>query len=255
MTRWTIALALAWALSVAGCGGADYKAMGPGAGAVYESRTEMDRGEDKRMRGGVGLMDPSPTPDKTRLAGDTGGEAAPAFKRMIVYTGRYTVDVYDLRHAQQALVDFVTEHGGYMQQTTGNTLVLRIPAEHFAAIEPALRLLGRIDERLTDVRARDITEEYHDLELRLKTKRQYLESLRALLDEAKKLEEKLAVQREIASVVEEIESMEGRRRLLQSQVALATVTVNFRLAHSGPRRTFRLPFQWLDELGIETLLR
>jgi len=215
----------------------------------------MDRGEDKRMRGGVGLMDPSPTPDKTRLAGDTGGEAAPAFKRMIVYTGRYTVDVYDLRHAQQALVDFVTEHGGYMQQTTGNTLVLRIPAEHFAAIEPALRLLGRIDERLTDVRARDITEEYHDLELRLKTKRQYLESLRALLDEAKKLEEKLAVQREIASVVEEIESMEGRRRLLQSQVALATVTVNFRLAHSGPRRTFRLPFQWLDELGIETLLR
>lgn len=257
MTRWTLALALMGALIAAGCGGADYMMAGSSTGADYtleEASDPTDDGE-RREPGRAGLLDPTPTPDRTRLAGGTGAEPAPAYQRMIVYTGRFTVDVYDLRHAQQALVEFVTARGGYMQQTTANTVVLRIPAEHFAAIEPALRKLGRVDDRLTDVRARDITEEYHDLELRLKTKRQYLESLRALLDEAKKLEEKLAVQREIASVVEEIESMEGRRRLLQSQVALATVTVTFRLAHSGPRRTFRLPFQWLDELGLETLMQ
>ncbi len=252
MTRWMIALALTWAFGAAGCGGAEYKDSGPGKeSGYYRFGTESD----KRAESGVRLLDPEPSQDRTRMAGEVGGEPAPAFKRMIVYTGRFTVDVYDLRHAQQILVDFVTAHGGYMQQTTANTLVLRIPAEHFEAIEPALRKLGRVDDSLTDIRARDITEEYHDLELRLKTKRQYLESLRSLLAEAKNLEEKLAVQREIAHVVEEIESMEGRRRLLQSQVALATLTVTFRLAHSGPRRTFRLPFRWLDELGLEILMR
>jgi len=248
VTRWMYALALTLVLA-AGCGGADYRDAGPGSDRWLGAEGEK---QDKK---GAGILNPKARPDRTRMAGAVGGEPAPAYKRMIVYTGRFTVDVYDLRHAQQALVDFVTENGGYMQQTTANTLVLRIPAEHFEAIEPALRKLGRIDDQLTDIRARDITEEYHDLELRLKTKRHYLESLRALLAEAKNLEEKLAVQREIAHVVEEVESMEGRRRLLQSQVALATVTVTFRLAHSGQRRTFRLPFQWLDELGLETLMR
>ena len=248
MTRWMIALALTWALIVTGCGGAETRDAGP----PWSGENEY---KERRTEASGGLLDPSPTPDKSLLAGATGGEPAPVDRRMIIYTGHFTVDVYDLKHAQQALVDFVVGKGGYMQQTTANTLVLRIPAEHFAAIEPQLRLLGRVDDALTDVRARDITEEYQDLELRLKTKRQYLESLRALLAEAKKLEEKLLVQAEIARVVEEVESMEGRRRLLQGQVALATVTITFRLATSGPRRTFRLPFEWLDELGLETLMR
>ncbi|MBM4372927.1 MAG: DUF4349 domain-containing protein, partial [Deltaproteobacteria bacterium] len=122
------------------------------------------------------------------------------------------------------------------------------------AVEPRLRELGRVDDRLTDVRAQDITEEYTDLELRLKTKRDYLESLRGLLEQAGKLDEKLAVQQEIARVVEEVEAMEGRRRLLRQLVDLATVTVTFRLAQAGARRTFRLPWEWLDELGLEGLL-
>ena len=42
---------------------------------------------------------------------------------------------------------------------------------------------------------------------------------------------------------------------MSQNVALATVTVTFRLAHSGPKRTFRLPWGWLDALGIENLIR
>ena len=62
------------------------------------------------------------------------------------------------------------------------------------------------------------------------------------------------MQKEIARLVEEIESLEGQLRLMSQQVALATVTVTFRLAHSGPKRTFRLPWGWLDALGIENLI-
>ena len=252
MTRWMLALVVAPTLLLAGCGGMMYQ----DAESAYHREVEEERFE---ASGGAMLKRTAPEKslDRTLMAGEVGGEpaTAPAVRRMIIYTGCFTVGVYDVKHAQQALVDFVAKKGGHMQQTTANTLVLRIPSEHFALVEPMLRKLGRVDDRLTDIRTRDITAEYHDLELRLKTKREYLVSLRALLDEAGKLEEKLAVQREIARVVEEIESMEGRRRLLGSQVAMATVTVTFRLAHSGARRTFRLPWEWLDELGLETLMR
>ena len=187
------------------------------------------------------------------IAGDVGGKPAQV-ERKVIYTGHYTVDVFEVKEAQKALVGFVQEQGGYLQQLSGNTVVLRIPAEKFEAIEPRLDKLGRVDDALTSVRAQDVTEEYLDVELRLKTKKEYLVSLNKLLNSAGKLKEKLAVQKEIARVVEEVESLEGRLRYLANQVGLATVTVNFRLATSGPKRTFRLPWEWLEDLGVEYLI-
>ena len=254
MTRWMLVLVVAPTVLLMGCGVAIYRNAGSDQTEGYYGELEEEVNQPSRREVAT-KAPPEKALDRTLMAGEVGGEPVPAIPRMIIYTGRFTVGVYDVKQAQQALVDFVAEKGGHMQQTTANTLVLRIPSEHFALVEPMLRKLGRVDDRLTDIRTRDITAEYHDLELRLKTKREYLVSLRKLLDEAGKLKEKLAVQQEIARVVEEIESMEGRRRLLGSQVAMATVTVTFRLAHSGSRRTFRLPWEWLDELGLETLIR
>jgi len=188
------------------------------------------------------------------ITGDQGGNAE-LVQRMIIYTGSFVVDVYDIKEAQGKLIEFVKGEGGYLQQMSSYTVVLRIPADKFALVEPKLKQLGRVDDTLTDIRAQDITEEYYDLQLQLKTRKEYLESLRKLLDGAGKLEEKLAVQKEIARVVDELERIEGRLRLLSQQVALATVTVTFRLAHSGTKRTFKLPWEWLDELGLEYLIQ
>jgi hypothetical protein len=203
--------------------------------------------EGKPM-GGAGLA------SRGRIAGDN-GPAAAAIIRKVIYTGRFTVDVYDMLAVQKAVQEFVESKGGHLQQLSGNTMILRIPSASFREVEPQLRTLGRVDDRLTDIRAQDITEEYYDIELRLKSKKNYLESLYKLLDEAGKLKEKLAVQQEIARVVEEIERLEGRLRLLGNQVSLATVTVTLRLAHSGSKRTFKLPWGWLDTLGVENLVR
>jgi len=190
---------------------------------------------------------------KSEVSGEKGG--APAeFERKIIYTGWFTVDVYDIAETQKKLLESVTAFGGYLQTQSGNQLVLRIPADKFDAIEPLLRKLGRVDENLTRIQAQDVTEEYYDVELRIRTKRKYLESLHKLLTTSGKLVETLAVQKEIARVVEDIERLEGRLRFLASQVSMSTVTVTFRLAHSGSDRTFRLPWDWLDELGLDRLL-
>jgi len=175
-------------------------------------------------------------------------------QRKVVYTGWFTIDVYEIRKAQKELVALVEGMGGYMQETSGNMVVVRLPAEKFALIEPELKKLGRLDDSLTRIQASDITARFVDTELRLKTKKKYLQTLTKMLEQAGTLKDKLEVQKEIARMIEEIESLEGALRLMKQQVALATVTVTFRLAHSGPKRTFRLPWGWLDALGIENLI-
>jgi len=176
-------------------------------------------------------------------------------RRKVVYTGWFTVDVYEIREAQQKLVALAEGMGGYMQETSGPVVVVRVPAEKFEQIEPELKKLGRVDDSQTRIQATDITARFVDTELRLKTKKKYLQTLTRMLEQAGTLKDKLEVQKEIARLVEEIESLEGQLRLMSQQVALATVTVTFRLAHSGPKRTFRLPWDWLDALGIENLIR
>jgi hypothetical protein len=191
---------------------------------------------------------------RNRLAGEI-GPSAPEIMRKVIYTAQFTVDVYDIPVAQKGLRDFIEANGGHLQHLAGNVMVVRLPTDRFSEVEGLLKTLGRVDDRLTDIRAEDITEAYYDAQLRLKSKKRYLDSLYVLLDEAGKLTDKLAVQQEIARVVEEIEQLEGRLRLLSNQVSLATVTVTWRLAHSGSKRTFTLPWEWLDTLGVENLTR
>lgn len=233
-------------LTGAGCGGAHAQLTeGSMRPAVSEASGYFAGAEAKPMTGAA---------SRDRIAGEVGKKVATVLRK-VIYTGRFTVDVYDILAAQKALREFVESHGGHLQQLSGNAMIVRIPSERFREVAPYLRTLGRVDDRLTDIRAEDITEEYYDIELRLKSQKKYLESLYVLLDEAGKLKDKLAVQQEIARVVEGIERMEGRLRLLGNQVSLATVTVTWRLAHSGSKRTFKLPWGWLDTLGVENLIQ
>ncbi len=254
LDRVTAAIAVALAmLAAAGCGAMAAKDSysGPQPASPYW-RDEVAAAETPKPMPVSGKM------ERGLLAG-TGGQEEVAsqptlIERKIIYTGAFWVDVYDVKQAQDRLVRWIGEQGGYMEQLAANRLVLRIPAEKFPLVEPLLKEIGRVDDSQTDIRAQDITAEYYDVELRLKTKRDYLASLQKLLDQAGSLKDKLAVQKEIATVVEEIEVLEGRLRLLSQQVALATVTVTFRLATTGPKRTFQLPWEWLDLLGTEYLV-
>jgi hypothetical protein len=232
-------------LLAAGCGAAYYV---PGTDA---QEPPMARAAPPGPEGGAPMAGFA---GGNRLAGEV-GPTHPEPDRKVIYTARFTVDVYDIPAAQKGLREFIEANGGHLQHLSGNVMVVRVPTDRFSSVEPLLRTLGRVDDQLTDIRAEDITEAYYDVQLRLKSKKRYLDSLYVLLDEAGKLTDKLAVQQEIARVVEEIEQLEGRLRLLSNQVSLATVTVTWRLAHSGSKRTFTLPWEWLDTLGVENLTR
>ena len=80
--------------------------------------------------------------------------------------------------------------------------------------------------RQNHVRSQDITEEYLDLDARIRNKREEEKRLlKHLADSTGKLEDILAVERELSRVRGEAEQMEGRLRFLGDRAELSTVTI------------------------------
>ena len=78
-----------------------------------------------------------------------------------------------------------------------------------------------------EISSQDVTEEYIDVEARIKTKKvleaRYLE----LLKKAGKVSEMLEIEKELSTIREEIEVQEGRLRYMKNRVALSTVYLEF----------------------------
>jgi hypothetical protein len=105
------------------------------------------------------------------------------------------------------------------------TVVFRVPAAAFEETLAAAKALGtRVsNEKVT---GQDVTEEYVDVEARIKAERAVEEQYLSVLKEAKNITDILAVQQKLGEVRTEIERSEGRRRFLESQTNLSTVTVH-----------------------------
>lgn len=166
-----------------------------------------------------------------------GGGAAPADEkpaaRKIIFTGHTDIIVSDFESARQQVVALAEASGGYVANfnidaTSGDrrraTYILRVPAGKFQPALDALAKLGHVITTRTD--SQDVTDEFYDLEARLKTKQEEEKALRELLAKsAGKLEDLLTMRRELKQIREEIESMQGRLNKLSKLTELTTINV------------------------------
>jgi hypothetical protein len=103
-------------------------------------------------------------------------------------------------------------------------LKIRIPAENFEKLITSIE--GGGDEITgKNIQARDVTEEFLDIATRLENKRVYMKRYQELLSKAQKIEDILAIDENIRTLQEEIESSEGRLKYLNDQVAFSTLNV------------------------------
>ncbi len=113
-------------------------------------------------------------------------------------------------------------------ESVATTVVFRVPAGAFDDALAAVRALGtRVSSEKTT--GQDVTEEYVDLEARIRAQRAVEEQYMLVLKDAKTIPDILAVQQKLGEVRSDIERTEGRRRYLESQTSLSTITVH--LAH------------------------
>jgi hypothetical protein len=154
--------------------------------------------------------------------------------RKLIREGRATLEVASVEAALARLHDLTREAGGYTtsetrsrdyQRVNQGMIECRVPAGKLDTIVAALKSLGTI-ESLT-VSAKDVTEEYFDLEIQLRNQRALETRLLGLLQRpTNKLSELLEAERELARVRGEIDQMEGRRRFWDNRVALSALSVS-----------------------------
>ena len=239
---WTAPL-LITALMTVGCGDSH---------SYMEARVSQADHATAMEHGKIAAAD-TETADPTAPPGQDGQTRAVVVPRKVVYTAHLQIIVADVAASLGQGEVIAARLGGYVQHLTGNRITLRVPAEKFQLAVDDLSKLGPLADR--DITAQDVTEQYTDLEIRLTNARATLKRLQAILEKTTNVKDVLAVERELNRVRTEIERMQGRMNLLASRIAYATITVTFSRSSDVPQHIrMRLPFWWLRELGLETLM-
>jgi len=103
------------------------------------------------------------------------------------------------------------------------TLTLRVPVDRFDVVLDRLEGIG---ERIgLSVNSTDVSEEYFDLEARLRHWKSTEEFYLRLMEEAVTVGELVQVQSELERTQLEIERIEGRQRYLDDRTSFSTITV------------------------------
>lgn len=150
--------------------------------------------------------------------------------RKLVYTASMTVETADAKAAEEAAVAAeaaAAAAGGYAAEkrvdADGVWLTLRVPV---ATLEPLMdAFAGRGRTLSRSLSAQDVTDQFFDLEGRLRNLRLLEERYRSYLAKADRLEEILAVERSLSDTMREIEWLEGSFRDLSKRIELATLSL------------------------------
>lgn len=166
----------------------------------------------------------------------TGWEERPVTERMIIRTGDISLVVKDAEESLEKAQAIAKDLGGYVvnssswyeEQQLRARLTIRVPADEFDTAMADLKELAITVEN-TNVSTQDVTEEYTDLDARLRnleaTETELLELLTEVRERTGKAEDVLAVHREVSSIRGQIEQAKGRMQYLEKMTAMATIEI------------------------------
>lgn len=175
-----------------------------------------------------------------------------AYDSKIIRTADLKLKVEDVKKASAKIANLIDMNGGYVSSenlssdknyyqkiksteavdvleyeiVTSNLIYVRVPSKNFQNVLSAIKGVS-ISEDYIKINTQDVSEEYVDLETRLKTKKEvearYIEILRS---KAKTLEDILIAEDKIRVIREEIEAVEGRLNFLKNKVGLSTIQID-----------------------------
>lgn len=280
-----IAAAVAGWIAGAGCGGGAYNAWAEapsvqataapspsyygGADGAGDADTSYDYegersgaysgGGSPGGGGGEAIAEPEPSDEQARYAqaDPPDGEERTAHDGregpLLIYTASLALAVHQVADKQSRIEALAVEAGGHLQHRGDAQITIRVPAEAFQTVLAQILELGDVLQR--DVSVQDVSEEFHDVQTRIRTLEAMYERVNQLLANASDVEHALAVEQHLERITLQLESLRGRLRFLADRVAFSTITVRFSEQATVTEPRFELPFQWLRSLGLPNLLR
>ena len=155
-------------------------------------------------------------------------------EQKIIKTARLAFETKDVVETHNHILALTAQYKGLIQNDNSGksynrifrTMVVRIPTENFQQfIDGASEGVSYFDQK--EISRQDVSEEFVDLEARLKAKRELEKRYLELLKQAKNVKEMLEIERELSNIREEIEAKQGRLQFLQNRVSMSTVNIDF----------------------------
>jgi len=180
----------------------------------------------------------------------------------IIKQADLTLVVKQTNEAITETQNIARNYGGYVgevniyetnQREKIGQVVLRVPTDSFDQVVTIIKNLA-VKVEQENIKADDVTEEYLDLNARLKNYQAVETEYRDLLDLAETVEEVILVQKELTLVREQIERLESRLDYLTKRVDLATINISFK--SEADVKLFGLVWNPIQELkyGFNSLL-
>ena len=155
-------------------------------------------------------------------------------ERKFIKEGRVEFETGNLNTTRKTIFETVSKYKGYVSSDQeykspgrkSNTVVIRVPADNFDnLLNDATKGVDKFESK--EINVKDVTEEFLDIQARLKTKKELEWRYIDLLKQAKTVTEILEIERQIGELRADIESVEGRLKYLQDRVSFSTLTMTF----------------------------
>lgn len=155
-------------------------------------------------------------------------------EQKIIKTGNLRFATKNLEETHTKIKQLVNSYDGILQSDRSGKnynenfreITIRIPFQHFQTMIDSLsKGVEYFDHK--DITQQDVSEEFVDIQARLKAKRELENRYLELLIQAKNVKEMLEIERELSSIREEIEARQGRLNYLQNQVSYSTIHLYF----------------------------
>ena len=227
--------------SMAGCGGASETttttwAMTATTAAAAATTTEGSGSESKDgSASNQSVATPSGTGGQALDATVTAAQAASGQK--IISDAQLTIEVeagkFQMVFDQALLLS--DRYGGYLVSSNSaaggpdntmrsGTVAIRVPSTSFSqALNDASKLGALKSEALS---TQDVTQEYVDLQARIKNSQAHVNALVALLGQAKTIDDILQVQSVLTQAQQDLEELQGRMRYLDEHTNYSTLTMS-----------------------------
>ncbi len=173
------------------------------------------------------------TPSATGTSGQTGQGTIPNAPKMIktadmtieVGKGEFEKKFEDVKKIAGEFDGHVTNASAsrVKGEMTSGTVTIRVPAKRFDETLAAIKKIGKVNN--VNVKADDVSEEYVDLQSRLRNYQAQETQLLAIMAKAQTVDETLKVQEQLTSVQGEIEVIKGRMTYLDNRVDYSTINV------------------------------
>lgn len=194
-----------------------------------EPEDMMDAGEAADVPAPMGTSAPAAPGTTSQTAGSYDSD------RMIIKSAEINLLVEQTDVAIDRLTQIVADYGGYIissrewytdwygENFKHSTYTFAVPVDQF---ERALGRLRGIAIRVLNEQAsgEDVTEEFVDLESRLRNLEATRDRIRTFLEQAKTVDEALEVNRELSEIDSQIEETKGRMNYLAGRAAYSTIT-------------------------------